>query len=82
VRSVVDALAAFRLELEQDRPERESRTIPLYCSPAAAGYAAPVFGEDFDYLTVDESVPGGAEFAVRIQGDSMTPWIADGPWPT
>jgi phage repressor protein C with HTH and peptisase S24 domain len=37
-----------------------------------------VFGVDFDYLTVTEEVPRGAEFAVRIQGDSMEPWIADG----
>lgn len=78
VRSVVDALCAYRDDLEQAKPEQESRTIPLYCSPAAAGYAAPVFGEDFDYLTVTDDVPQAAEFAVRIQGDSMSPWIQDG----
>ncbi len=78
VRSVVGALCAYRDDLEQSRPSREPRVIPLYRSPAAAGYAAPVFGEDFDYLTVDEDVPRAAEFAVRIQGDSMTPYIADG----
>lgn len=37
-----------------------------------------MFGEDFDYIQVDESVPQAAEFAVRIQGDSMIPVIADG----
>ena len=78
VRSVVDALCAYRDDLEQAKPERERRVIPLYCSPAAAGYAAPVFGEDFDYLPVADDVPRAAEFAVRIQGDSMSPWIADG----
>ena len=46
--------------------------------PAAAGYAAPVFGEDFDYLQVTDGVPQAAEFAVRIQGDSMVPYIPDG----
>ena len=51
--------------------------IPLYCNPAAAGYAAPAFGEDFDYIPVTDEVPAGAEFAVRIQGDSMIPYIAD-----
>lgn len=78
VRSVVEALCAYRDDLEQSRPEREPRLIPLYCSPAAAGYAAPVFGEDFDYIPVEDDVPQAAEFAVRIQGDSMAPFIADG----
>ena len=78
VRSLVDALCAYRDDLEAGGGEQESRLIPLYRSPAAAGYAAPVFGEDFDYLTVDDTVPQAAEFAVRIQGDSMAPWIEDG----
>lgn len=79
VRSVVDALCAYRDELEQSRqPDRQPRVIPLYHSPAAAGYAAPVCGEDFDYLEVTDEVPAAAEFAVRIQGDSMAPYIADG----
>ena len=59
-------------------PEQEPRVIPLYRTPAAAGYAAPVFGEDFDYLQVTDGVPQAAEFAVRIQGDSMVPYIPDG----
>lgn len=79
VRSVVDALCAYRDDLEQSRqPDRAPRVIPLYRSPAAAGYAAPVCGEDFDYLEVTEEVPAAAEFAVRIQGDSMAPYLADG----
>jgi len=78
VRSVVGALCDYRDELEADRGAREPRVIPLYRSPAAAGYAAPVFGEDFDSLTVTDEVPQAAEFAVRIQGDSMAPYIADG----
>ena len=78
LRSVLNALCAYRDELEQSRPAEELRQIPLYSSPAAAGYAAPVFGEDFDYIPVQGDVPAGAEFAVRIQGDSMTPLIPDG----
>lgn len=77
VGTVLDALHSYQSELAQ--PETSApRVIPLYRTPAAAGYASPVFGEDFDYLTVDGSVPPGAEFAVRIQGDSMEPVIADG----
>ena len=78
VRSVVEALCAYRDEVEQSRQRQEPRVIPLYRSPAAAGYAAPVFGEDFDYIEVTDEIPAAAEFAVRIQGDSMTPYIADG----
>ena len=78
VRSVVEALCAYRDEVEESRTNREPRVIPLYRSPAAAGYAAPVFGEDFDSIAVTEDVPQAAEFAVRIQGDSMAPYIPDG----
>lgn len=78
VRAVLEALRSYQAEMEEFRPQREKRVIPLYRTPAAAGYAAPVFGEDFDYLTVEDDVPRAAEFAVRIQGDSMAPWIGDG----
>ena len=67
-----------RDELEESRqPDREPRVIPLYRTPAAAGFAAPVCGEDFDPLEVTGEVPPAAEFAVRIQGDSMQPYIQD-----
>ncbi|WP_312611271.1 LexA family transcriptional regulator [Oscillibacter sp.] len=78
VRSVLGALCQYQDELELARPQLAERRIPLYCSPAAAGFAAPVFGEDFDYVSVCGDVPPAAEFAVHIQGDSMAPWIADG----
>ena len=78
VRSVVGALCDYQDEVERSQPQRERRLIPLYRCPAAAGYAAPVFGEDFDYIPVEDEVPQAAEFAVRIQGDSMAPYIADG----
>lgn len=75
VRSVLEALCAYhRGEAGTDR----TRKIPLYRTPAAAGYAAPVFGEDFDYIPVTDEVPKAAEFAVHISGDSMAPYIADG----
>ena len=78
VRMLMSALSAYQDELESHRPAAEPRVIPLYCSPAAAGFAAPVFGEDYEPLTVTGEVPMGAELAVRIQGDSMAPYIADG----
>ena len=57
VRSVVGTLCAYRDEVESNPAEQEPRVIPLYRSPAAAGYAAPVFGEDFTlYLRVEDVV--------------------------
>ena len=76
--SVVDALGAYQADMEAIAPPAEIRQIPLYSCPAAAGYAAPVFGEDFEYIDVTGEVPHGADLAVRIQGDSMEPVIADG----
>lgn len=78
IRSLAEALGVYQAELEGEAPPEEIRQIPLYRSPAAAGYAAPVFGEDFDYTDVTGDVPAGAEFGVRIQGDSMEPYIPDG----
>ena len=76
---LVEALCAYRRnETGEDAGKKSKRMIPLYRTPAAAGYAAPVFGEDFDYIPVTEEVPQAAEFALRISGDSMMPYIADG----
>ena len=76
--SVADAMGAYQADMEALAPPAEIRQIPLYSCPAAAGYAAPVFGEDFEYIDVTGDVPHGADLAVRIQGDSMEPVIADG----
>ena len=78
VHTVVEGLGDLRQEWMREAPEEELRTIPLYASPAAAGFAAPVFQEDYELIPVTGDVPRGAELAVRIQGDSMAPWIADG----
>ena len=71
VHTLVDALDIMVAEEQRLRPRQERRTIPLYQSPAAAGFAAPVFGEDYTLVPVEGDVPPGAELAVRIQGDSM-----------
>ena len=79
VRAMVDALCACQEEAETfSLSPADFRQIPLYRTPAAAGYTSPAFGEDFDYIPVTDQVPPGAEFAVRIQGDSMRPYIEDG----
>ena len=76
VQAVMAGFAA--VQEETAAPCGEKRMIPLYASPAAAGFAAPVFMEDYEMLEVRDEVPLGAELAVRIQGDSMEPYIADG----
>lgn len=78
VHSVLDGMTAMQEEVRQEAEDSTLRTIPLYASPAAAGFAAPVFMEDYELIPVTGDVPMGAELAVRIQGDSMAPWIADG----
>ena len=53
------------------------RMIPLYRTVSAAGYPTPEFGTDFDYIPVQGEVPSNADFAVRIQGDTMEPYLMD-----
>ncbi len=55
---------------------RPGRIIPLYLTPAAAGYASPALGDDYEDYAVEPDCP--ADFAVRIAGDSMEPVIPDG----
>ena len=76
--AVAEALLGYQEDLEEGLQKPELREIPLYRSPAAAGYAAPVFGEDYELIPVTAQVPRGADFAVRIQGDSMEPYVPDG----
>ena len=50
----------------------------LFRAIEAAGYAAPVPGEDFDYIVDHGDVPPGAEFAVHIRDDSLEPVLHGG----
>ena len=58
--------------------QKPNRYIPKFLTPSAAGYSVPLENEDFEMLLADDSVPQEADFAVRIQGDSMAPYIKDG----
>lgn len=70
IHTLLDALCRMQGE--------PASTIPLYRSPAAAGAAAPVPGLDYELLTVTGDVPPAAELAVRMEGDSMAPYIPSG----
>ena len=67
-----------RKEIREDN-QRQTKVIPLYYTPAAAGMTSPAAGEDFDYIEVDSGTASwNADFAVKIDGDSMEPYIKDG----
>ena len=56
----------------------EPVSIKHYLVPAAAGYASPVEGEDYERIPLPADAPAGADFCITVRGDSMEPWIPDG----
>ncbi|MBR1456855.1 MAG: helix-turn-helix domain-containing protein [Oscillospiraceae bacterium] len=65
-------------EFRAAQPRGQVTYIKHYLTPAAAGYASPIEGEDYELLPRDLSVPAGADFCITVRGDSMAPWIPDG----
>jgi len=63
-------------EKEQEPKTAKTRIIPLYYTAAAAGYVSPAMGEDYEPYEVSDQTT--ADFAAKIQGDSMEPYIEDG----
>lgn len=67
------------VHLPERKPEKKhNRYIPFYLTPPAAGIAVPLEGNEFEMLLADDSVPMDADYAVRVSGDSMEPYIQDG----
>ena len=61
-----------------ERPKEQTRVIRLYDLPVSAGHGVFLDGADYEeYKTADKAAEY-ADFAVRIQGDSMSPRFADG----
>ena len=54
------------------------RRLPLYSLAVSAGTGQFLDGEDYELVEVDESVPGEANYGVRVAGDSMEPLFHDG----
>ena len=78
-RELVNMVIAHELSRREEKPSvnsPESKIIPLYLTPAAAGYASPALGDDYEDYAVEKG--SAADFAVRIAGDSMEPYIHDG----
>lgn len=68
-----------RMEAENGRAEEERGTkkvIPLFDNPAAAGTGSPSFSDGYTSYEVAADCP--ADFAFKVQGDSMEPYLPDG----
>lgn len=65
-------------EVSFNKNRERNKYIPLYTTPSAAGFSAPLDGDEYEMIPMDKDVPSEADFAVRIQGDSMFPYISDG----
>lgn len=53
-----------------------NRIIPLFGNAFAAGIGEPDFGNAFEDYEIPATQRG--DFAVRVNGDSMEPWLPDG----
>lgn len=60
--------------------ESKQTDINVYVESAAAGLGNYLYNDEyFEVISFnDDDIPEGAEFGIRIQGDSMTPKIHDG----
>ena len=65
-------------EANKEEPPAKIEYIRHYLTAAAAGYAAPIEGEDYELIPRDKSVPVKADFCIDIDGDSMEPYIHSG----
>ena len=54
------------------------RSLPLYSLAVSAGTGQFLDGEDYEMVEVGVEVPDGANFGVRVAGDSMEPEFHDG----
>ena len=81
-------LAEFRSWLESRRryrisPARPAPLVEMNVSliPASAGFGEALDNNQFERMSFPSAfVPDGADFAVRVNGDSMEPVLADGQY--
>ena len=65
-------------EYKADEKQPDIIRIKHYIVPAAAGYASPIEGEDYELTELPADAPVNADFSIDIQGDSMEPYIHNG----
>jgi len=76
----IDLLSGNPLFTESERADsarNRHRIIRLYDVPVAAGTGSFLDSDAYEEFEADETVPGEADFAVRVSGDSMTPRFVD-----
>lgn len=56
--------------------EKPTKLIPLFGASFAAGVGEPDFGTPWEQYEIDAD--SAAEFAIRVHGDSMLPYLEDG----
>lgn len=69
---------ALKMLKPSEAPHKNLTYIRHYLVPAAAGYASPIEGEDFEEIPLPDGAPASADFCITIRGDSMEPYIKDG----
>lgn len=60
------------------RCDEPRRSLPLYSLAVSAGTGQFLDGENYEMVEVGAEVPDGANFGVRVAGDSMEPQFHDG----
>lgn len=65
-----------RADMQAIQRKCGSRIIPLFGNAFAAGVGEPDFGNALEDYEIPATQRG--DFAVRINGDSMEPWLPDG----
>ena len=77
-RRMAESLPTQQKSKHTQQQSTSQRFIPYYLFPAAAGYSAVIDDSECEMIPVNKKVPSDADFAVRIQGDSMLPYLHDG----
>lgn len=65
-----------RMAEAESKKAPATKTIPLFGNSFAAGFGEPDFGNAWENYEVEAS--SAADFAIRINGDSMEPYLPDG----
>ena len=66
----------IRVDMESARRDHRTRVIPLFENRFAAGPGEPDLGLGLGEYEIPENQRG--DFAIRVNGDSMEPWLPDG----
>jgi len=77
-RGIVSGVIEGLMGLREDSGHAPVAYIKEFLTPAAAGNVSPAEGDDYVLIPRDDKTPENADFAVRIDGDSMEPYIPDG----